>query len=261
MLTSLALGIRALEYGVTARNSQCLPQNLSVRLRLDIMIPYRVSVARSQNRNVVDRQGRRPPDGGRTPPIPRGEHARERVLEAALKVLAERGLGGFTIEAVAEEAGASKATIYRRWASQGQLLVDAMDTSFRPFPLPATGQLRTDLIELVTRQQALLSGQRFPRLMAAFIDAAERDPTLSRLHLQLTERRREPLQRVFGEARQRGEIPSTTDLELAVDLLASPAFYRRFIAHQEFPRKYATALVDYVLRAVGYANAKPREHR
>jgi AcrR family transcriptional regulator len=193
-------------------------------------------------------------------PIPRGQRARERVLRAALEVLADQGLSGFTMEAVAHRAGASKATVYRHWPSRATLLVDAMDMAFQPLPTPATGQLRTDLIDLVSRLEALLSGQPFPRLMAAFIDAAERDPTLSSLHVQLTERRREPLRHVLAQARRRGEIPATTDLELAIDLLAGPAFYRRFIAHRAFPHHYATAVVDQVLTAIGYTPADQDDH-
>jgi AcrR family transcriptional regulator len=184
-------------------------------------------------------------------PIPRGDRARERVLRAAVQVLADHGLPGFTMEAVARCAGASKATVYRHWTSQSELLVDAMGLSFQPFPLPTTGALRTDLIELLSMLETLLSQGTFPRLMAAFIDAAECDPALSGLHTQLTERRREPLQRVLAEARRRGEISSTTDLELAVDLLAGPAFYRRFVAHGPFPRDYTEAIVDLVLTAIG----------
>jgi len=188
-------------------------------------------------------------------PIPRGARARERVLRAAIELLAEEGLGGFTIEAVARRAGASKATVYRRWKSRAALLVDAMDLSTQPLPLPATGQLRTDLIEVVCGLEALLSDQSFPRLMAAFIDAAEREPALKSLHARITERRREPLRHVLAQARQRGEIPPTADIELAVDLLAGPAFYRRFIAHQAFPRHYATVVVDHVLAAIGHTSA------
>lgn len=204
-----------------------------------------------------------PPDTAAAPtraPIPRGERARERVLRAALEVLADHGMPGFTMEAVARRAGASKATVYRRWPSRATLLVDAMDLAFQPLPLPATGQLRTDLIDLVSRLQALLSGQPYPRLMAAFIDAAERDPALAGLHAQLTRRRREPLRHVLDQARRSGDIPATTDLELAVDLLAGPAFYQRFIAHRPLPCHYATAVVDHVLAAIGHHPSDQHDH-
>jgi len=192
--------------------------------------------------------------------IARGKRARERVLRAALEVLAEQGMPGFTMEAIAQRARASKATVYRHWQSQSTLLVEAMELVSRPFPVPATGQLRTDLIEIVSNLEALFSDQSFPRLLAAFIDAAERDPTLKSLHFELTERRREPLRQVLREARQRGDIPSTTELELAIDLLVGPGFYRRFIAHRPFPHDFATTVVDHVLTAIGHTQKDLRDH-
>jgi len=178
------------------------------------------------------------------------------VLRAALELLADRGLSGFNMEAVAQRAGASKATVYRHWSSPSALLVDAMDLSFEPLSAPATGQPRTDLIELVSRLEALLVDQPFPRLMAAFIDAAERDPALKHLHFQLTERRRDLVRHVLAGARDRGEIPPGVDIELAVDLLAAPAFYRRFVAHRPFPSDYASAVVDHVLTALGFTGER-----
>jgi len=174
------------------------------------------------------------------------------VLRAALDVLAEHGLRGFTIDAVAQRAGASKATLYRRWTSRESLLVEAMDAlASHQFPLPATGDLRRDLVELLSRAEGLLSEPRFPRLMAAFIDAAERDPMLQRMHFRLTQSRREPVRQVLLDARQRGDIPSTADLDVVVDLLVSPVFYRRFIAHQPCHAGYVAAIVDHVLVSLG----------
>jgi AcrR family transcriptional regulator len=168
-------------------------------------------------------------------PISRGAGARQRVLRAALDVLGEDGLAGFTMEAVARRAGASKATLYRRWSTVGALLVDAMDATFQPFPVPDTGRLRSDLAQLLNAFVAMLEGTPFPRLLAAFIDAAERDPALATLHADLTQRRREPLLAVLARARERGELAAGVDLEILTDMLAGPFFYRRFIAHRPIP--------------------------
>jgi len=180
------------------------------------------------------------------------------VLRAALGVLAQQGVAGFSIEAVAGHAGASKATIYRHWPSQSALLVDAMDLTFRLFPTLTTGRLRTDLIELLRRQYALLRGRPFATLMAAFIEAAERDPKLKTLHVDLTARRREPVRLLLERARERGEIDPCVDLELAIDLLTAPAFYRRFIAHSPITDSSAETVVDYVLHAIARDDAVKR---
>jgi AcrR family transcriptional regulator len=168
-------------------------------------------------------------------PISRGAGARQRMLEAALDVLDDDGLPGFTMEAVARRAGASKATLYRRWPTLGALMIDAMDATFQPFPVPETGRVETDVAQLLDGLVTLLEHTRFPRLLAAFIDAAERDPALSALHADLTQRRREPLLLVLDRARERGRLPPDLDPEVVTDLLTGPFFYRRFLAHRPIP--------------------------
>jgi AcrR family transcriptional regulator len=169
------------------------------------------------------------------------------MLQAALEVLDEDGLSGFTMEAVARRAGASKATLYRRWPSVGALLIDAMDATFQPLPVPDTGHVATDVKQLIAAFVGLLEHTPFPRLLAAFIDAAERDPALAGLHADLTRRRREPLLVVLARGRERGQLPADLDLEIVTDLLAGPFFYRRFIAHQQITTELADQVVAHVL--------------
>jgi AcrR family transcriptional regulator len=179
--------------------------------------------------------------------VSRGDGARQRMLAAALEVLDEAGLAGFTMEAVARRAGASKATLYRRWPTTGALLIDAMDATFRPFPVPDTGTVESDVAAILTAFVQLMEHTPLPRLLAAFIDAAERDPALSRLHTDLTDRRRDPLLAVLERARERGELPEDTDPELTTDLLTSPFFYRRFVAHRPIPPTMVDEVVSRVL--------------
>jgi AcrR family transcriptional regulator len=184
-------------------------------------------------------------------PISRGAGARQRVLRAALEVLGDEGLPGFTMEAVARRAGASKATLYRHWPTSGALMIDAMDATFQPFPVPDTGRVDTDVAQLLAAFVALLEHTPFPRLLAAFIDAAERDPALATLHADLTQRRREPLLAVLIRARERGQLPSHLDPEVATDLLTGPFFYRRFIAHRPIPPRLITDVIAHVLHLPG----------
>ena len=114
------------------------------------------------------------------------------------------------------------------------------------------------MITVLTAAAALFDRSPFPELMAAFIDAAERDPALAGLQASLTERRREPLLRVVLEAARQGALPQDVDPELVVDLLAAPFFYRRFVAHRPIPADMPTAVVDHVLTALG---PDPRDAR
>ncbi|MEU8224326.1 TetR-like C-terminal domain-containing protein [Kribbella sp. NPDC048915] len=80
------------------------------------------------------------------------------------------------------------------------------------------------------------------------MDAAERDPALSQLHTDLTNRRREPLLTVLQRGRDRGELPPDSDPELTTDLLTSPFFYRHFVAHRHIPRSMITDVIARVLQ-------------
>ena len=58
---------------------------------------------------------------------PRVEGEREsEILDAALDLLARVGYDRMTMDAVAAEAKASKATLYRRWSTKSALVVDAI---------------------------------------------------------------------------------------------------------------------------------------
>ena len=122
-----------------------------------------------------------------------------------------------------------------------------MDATFRPFPIPDTGRVDTDVAGILTAFVTMLEDTPFPRLLAAFIDAAERDPALSRLHTDLTNRRREPLLAVLERARERGELGPDTDPELTTDLLTSPFFYRHFVAHRPIPPGMVADVIARVL--------------
>jgi len=84
---------------------------------------------------------------------PRVEGPREaEILEAALTVLAEVGYDRLTMDAVAQKAKASKATLYRRWNGKVQLVIDALQHDHRQHHFTEqgmvdTGTLRGDLIE------------------------------------------------------------------------------------------------------------------
>lgn len=180
-------------------------------------------------------------------PVGRGTHARHRVMAAALDQLAAEGSAGFTMESVARRAGASKATLYRHWPSASALLVDAMSTTFAPLPPPVSGDLRNDLVALLTQAAGLLASDRFPRLMAAIVDLAERDPALAELHASVTEQQRRPVLDVVRRGQAQGQIAVEADPEVVVDLLTAPFFYRRLVAHRPLPKTLPQAIVDQVL--------------
>lgn len=61
----------------------------------------------------------------RRPGRPRSEEATVAVLEAAYRLGASLGLKGATLQAISDDTGVSKMTIYKWWGNRLQLLIDA----------------------------------------------------------------------------------------------------------------------------------------
>ena len=79
---------------------------------------------------------------------PRDTTLNTQILHAAMELLGEGGMAAVTMDAVAQRAGAGKASLYRRWKSKDELLADAL-TRLSPIDVEVdTGTLRGDLVQL-----------------------------------------------------------------------------------------------------------------
>src|SRR5689334_71448 len=108
---------------------------------------------------------------------PRSEKAHKAILDAAAELLLARGLSAVSMDAVAERAGVSKATIYRWWPTKETLALDALYHEWAAVP-PArdTGSLRGDLLSLLRPWARLASKRPYGRVIAALITEAQTDP-------------------------------------------------------------------------------------
>ena len=66
-----------------------------------------------------------PATASKTRPRIEGDREAE-ILEATLELLASAGYDRLTMDAVAAAAKASKATLYRRWSTKAELVIDAI---------------------------------------------------------------------------------------------------------------------------------------
>jgi AcrR family transcriptional regulator len=196
---------------------------------------------------VSRRTGPRGVDGPRIDP--RVLRSRRTVLEATLRLLADRGIAGTTIEAVAERSGVAKTTIYRQWDSQAALVRDAFDSVLQTPPVPATGSLRGDLVQLVAGFAAALATSPATGLMFALIDAAERDPAFAQVHRRQAAARHAMILDVVRRAVEAGDLPAGTDPAEVLDLLAGPIFHRRAVTGEIVDAAFAERIVDRVLAA------------
>ncbi|MFG3226755.1 TetR/AcrR family transcriptional regulator [Kitasatospora sp. NPDC048194] len=193
----------------------------------------------------------------RTSPDParRSERSRAAVLAAAHELVSEVGFGKLTIEAIAARAGVGKQTIYRWWPSKGAVVFDAFLAATGQggdIALPDTGDLAADLRTVLRGSAGKLTDPALDRTYRALSAEILNDPALQ---AEYRTRLLDPLLEVtrdrFRTARETGRIPSDTDLDLAVELLYGPLYYRWMHQLGPLDHDHADRLVDAVLRALG----------
>ena len=191
-----------------------------------------------------------PPRPGR----PRSEKARTAILRAATDLLLAHGLAGVSMDAVAERAGVSKATIYRWWRSKEMLALDALqvESAASQPRRPDTGTLRGDLLALLQPWAQLVTSRPYGRLVAALVTQAQTDPAFGQEYrARFVEPRRAEARAILRRAIDRGEIPAATKTEVILDLLYGPLYHRLLHGHAPLDETFTADVVDTVLAGLG----------
>ena len=183
------------------------------------------------------------------PARPRIEGDREQqIYRATLDLLVVTGYDKLTLDAVAARARASKATLYRRWSSKCELVVDAVKGLESTFPAPPdTGTLRGDLHELA-RCKGLLEPERAD-VLCSLATAMYRDGELhDRLSALFMDPRHDHLRLLLERARGRGEIRPDLHLELLCQVVpAMVLFQLNFVTPGEMSPGFALDVIDQIL--------------
>ena len=166
---------------------------------------------------------------------PRDPEVDVAILQATLKLLMDRGYAGMSIERVASEAGVGKTTIYRRYSSKEELVAAAVGTLRDDLgQLPDTGDIRTDIVEMILQNQRALENGPGIAMIGALLVEERRSPELLELFRErLIHPRRDEAIMVLQRGVERGEIRPDADLEIAVQAMVGAMFMRRILGAPE----------------------------
>ncbi len=167
---------------------------------------------------------------------PRVEGDREEeILDATFELLTTVGYDRLTMDAVAREARASKATLYRRWESKALLVIDALIRSkgMPDIRTEDTGSLRGDLMATFCGNHGLASGKA-TRVLGAVITAVSTDPEFAALFREhFIAPKTQVAQAIYQRAIERGEISPDIDLEIITPALAGVCLHRMYVMGQQ----------------------------
>ena len=142
-----------------------------------------------------------------TPVRRRGIALEEAILTAAVAELTESGFDGLTMDRVAARARTNKNAIYRRWPDRLALGVAAYGRMARETPLPDTGDLRGDALEMLRRANRHWSSPLGAILRDLLSAAGGGSQLLDRLPEQSNDALAAAWLTVLGRAVTRGQAP------------------------------------------------------
>ena len=179
---------------------------------------------------------------------PRDARADRAILDAALALIAERGVDGLRVDDIADRAGVGKAAIYRRYRSRDEVLVAAVANLVGEIAIPDSGSTEKDLLALMRNAVELYSRQPAADAMRAVVAAMNRDPAVGAATREgFLGARRAALREVLKRGIERGDLRADIDVELALDTLAGPLFYRLLVTGARIDMKLARGVVRLLL--------------
>jgi AcrR family transcriptional regulator len=186
---------------------------------------------------------------------PRDARAEQAILQATVALLSEVGFNRLSIEAVAARAGVGKPTIYRRWPSKLELVIDAVKRLTPPMPTADTGDPLTDLRRIVPQLIVTLTGTPVGSAHVALASDAQAHAELAR---GLGEHFLAPRRAVIADTLRRGiaagQLRADIDVEMAIDMMIGTSVYHWLATAQPVDADAARRVVDMVwesLRAPG----------
>ena len=176
----------------------------------------------------------------------------EAITKAAFEELASTGYGRLSLEAIAKRAGVGKTAIYRRWSSKQDLVVAIVSAvAVAAIDLPNGLTLREDLQEyLAEADRALthpLAGAIIPDLLA---EGARNDDLAHALLSRVRDPRRRKAAVLISRAISRGEVRADIDVEMALDFIGGPLYWRLAVIRTPIAPDYFERLTDSVIAAL-----------
>ncbi len=181
----------------------------------------------------------------------RGDARTDAILDSALALMAATGYDRLTIDAVAARAGASKATIYRRWPGKPELVMAALSRRGTAATADVdTGDLRGDLAQAIKQMRDSLASQDGALILGLLNAMRENGELAEHVRGQVLSAKRSVIGGLVARAIERGKLPGGADHELASEIASALVFTRILVTGQPLDDAEIARIVDAVLMPV-----------
>jgi AcrR family transcriptional regulator len=188
----------------------------------------------------------------------RGAELEQAIRDATIAELASGGYGSVTIESVAARAQTGKASIYRRWPTKQELVVDSVGCLLSgplmtvvDLQLNDTVSTRDALLDMVRQATTAMTGARGDA-MRSIMGESLRDQEFSEtFECDFYDPRKQALVALLERGVKRGEVRPEAVSTLFPDILAGTLIHRFLVRRQPVEDADLEAFVDgFVMPAI-----------
>ncbi|BAY43307.1 transcriptional regulatory protein TetR family [Scytonema sp. HK-05] len=182
----------------------------------------------------------------------RNYRSHQAILKATAELLEEKGYREICIEAIAARAGVGKQTIYRWWSSKAAVIMEAYsDQTAQNIPTPDTGSVREDLYQILRQLFVVLTTTTAGTAVTGLIAEAQLDANLAEaFREQFIKCRRAATRTILERGVNRGELRPDLNLELVIDAIYGPVWYRLLLKHAPLDDAFAEELVNFLIAGI-----------
>ncbi|MFC5652305.1 TetR/AcrR family transcriptional regulator [Paenibacillus solisilvae] len=182
---------------------------------------------------------------------PRSEQSKKAILNATISLLEQSGYSSLTIDGIAARAEVSKATIYRWWSNKNVLIIDAFLMQILPqIEFQETLSVREKFLKQLQGLSNVFNST-LGRTMLAIISESDPDSEVVQIfHTQYLAPRRAAAKRILEIGIACGEIRSEIDLDVTLDMIYGPLYFRVLIFKKTLDPSIIEILIDNIMKAI-----------
>lgn len=186
-----------------------------------------------------------PPSGARS------EAAHEKALRSAEALLKSGGMKAATIDAISEQSGVSKVTLYRHWPSRQAIAAEAFGVLMaRHLTFPETDSAQDDLNDYLEDIGRFYRGP-LGSIFAELVGACANDPTTAAyFRTFFLDERRRGFAELIRRCVESGYFRDDIEIEEAIDLFFGPLIYRMLVGHASIDDNTVRSIIDHAVRGL-----------
>jgi len=187
---------------------------------------------------------------------PRSDSARGKILRAAGDMLRDGGLLSVTMEGAASRAGVGKPTVYRHFHNRHELAMAALMAATDGATDAYADENPMDALRAQLRETAALFASPTGRQVAQILASGYGETEISKaFRSHFVQAKRNEGRMLLEQAVDEGLVRCGVPIELVLDLIYGPIFYRLISGHADLGDQYSDELLDLALDGVGERSA------